>query len=109
MRLIIGDARGARDGPDIKQMMDDALPVVERQLCGADVHALVQLHRVGVHDLTVQAMRNVDAELRLARRGRAEDDDDPRSFASNGSRASRRSHAGSQVATVYITPYGASA
>jgi hypothetical protein len=37
-------------------------------------------------------MRKVDAELRLACSGRAEDNDDP------------RSHAGSHEATVYITP-----
>ena len=90
VRLVVGDARGARDGPDIKQMMDDALPLVGCQLRGSDVHALVELHRVGVHDLTVQAMREIDAELRLARSGRAKNDDE--------------FHAGSHEATVYMTP-----
>jgi hypothetical protein len=71
-------------------MMDDALPLVVRKLRGSDVHALVQLHRVGVHDFTVQEVREIDAELRLARGGWAKNDDE--------------FHAASHVATVYITP-----
>ena len=102
VRLVIGNARRAGDGPDIKQMMDDALPLVDRQLCGSDIHALIQLHRVGVDDLTVQAMREIDAELRLACGGRTQDDDNARFRGGSGT------HAGSQVATVYMTPKGAS-
>ena len=90
MRLVIGNARGPRYGPNIKQMMDDALPLVVRKLRGSDIHALVQLHRVGVYNLAVQAMREIDAELRLARSGRAKNDDE--------------FHAGSHEATVYMTP-----
>ena len=49
-----------------------------RKLRGADVHAAVDLHRVGVDDLAAEPLCQVQRELGLARRRRADDRDDRR-------------------------------
>ena len=59
-------------------MVRDAAPLVGRELGGADVHAAVDLHRVGVDDLAAEALREVEREPRLAGGGRADDGDDRR-------------------------------
>jgi hypothetical protein len=41
----------------------------------ADVHALVELHGIGVDHLAVQTERQLDGQVGLARRGRAHDGD----------------------------------
>ena len=48
-----------------------------RELGGADVHAPVELHGVGVDHLAAEALGEGDAQVGLARRGRADDGDDP--------------------------------
>ena len=47
-----------------------------RQLGGADVHAAVDLHRVGVDDLAVEPLGEVEREAGLARRGGPDDGHD---------------------------------
>ena len=64
--LVPGDCRLVGDVEHVEQMMRDAAPLGDRQLRGADVHAAVQLHRVGVDDLGGTPVRG---ERR--RRGRA--------------------------------------
>ena len=59
------------------------------QLRRADVHAGVELHRVGVDDLAVQALRERHGEVGLAGRCRSDDRDDPRRTGSAASRPSR--------------------
>ena len=58
--------------------MRDAAPLVLRQLGGADVHAAVDLHRVGVDDLAAEALGEVEGEVGLAGRGGPDDRDDRR-------------------------------
>ena len=48
------------------------------QLGGADVHAAVELHRVGVDHLAAEPLGERDAEVGLADGGRADDGDDRR-------------------------------
>ena len=55
--------------------MQFAAPLLPGQLGRADVHALVELHGVGVDHLSAQAERELDGEIGLARRGRAHDGD----------------------------------
>jgi hypothetical protein len=64
--LVVGDRCGAGDLPDVEQVVRYAVPLVFAELCGADVHAAVELHRVGVDDLAVDGLRERDAESRLA-------------------------------------------
>ena len=50
---------------------------VERQLRGADVHAAVELHGVGVDDLAAEPLGEVEREIGLAGAGRSGDHDQP--------------------------------
>ena len=71
----------ARDGVvfrgvgDVDHMMRHALHLFRRGLGRADVHAAVDLHRVGRDDLAPEPLRERHAERGLARGGRAGDDD----------------------------------
>ncbi len=49
--LVAGDGRGLGDVEDVELVMRDAATLGRGQLRGADVHAAVELHGVGVHDL----------------------------------------------------------
>ena len=60
-------------------MVGDAAPLRKRELGGADVHAPVELHRVGVDDLAVESLGQVEAEVGLARGCGSDDGDDRRS------------------------------
>ena len=73
--LVLRDARGLGDVPDVEQMVRDAPALGLRELGGADVHARIQLHGVGVDDLAVEFQRQVHGQVRLARGGRAYDGD----------------------------------
>ena len=53
-------------------MVFDAATPVERQFRGADVHAAVELHGVDVDDLAAEPFRQVESEVGLAGRGRAD-------------------------------------
>ncbi len=57
-----------------------APPLGECQLGGADVHAAVELHRVGVDDLAPEGVRDTDGEVALACGGRPDQDDDARAL-----------------------------
>ena len=54
----------------VDEMMRHVRALRRRRLGGADVHAAIQRHRVHRDDLGVQALGQLDAELRLARAGR---------------------------------------
>ena len=71
----------ARDGVvfrgigDVDHVVRHALHLFRRGLGRADVHAAVDLHRVGRDDLAAEPLRKRHAERGLARGGRAGDDD----------------------------------
>jgi hypothetical protein len=76
--LVIGDVRGLGHEPDVEQVMRHALPGGFGLLGRADVHALVELHRVGVHDLTAERPGQRDAQPGLAGGGGAHHGDEVR-------------------------------
>jgi MOSC domain-containing protein YiiM len=79
--LIISHVRGLGHRPDVEQVMRDALPGGFGLLGGADVHALVELHRVGVHDLAAQRTGQLDGQPGLPGGGRPHHRDDVRAHA----------------------------
>ena len=62
-------------------MVRDAAALCDGQLRGADVHAAIELHRVGVHDLradlAAEPLGDVERQLRLAGARRADDRERP--------------------------------
>jgi len=54
----------------------DLAPLLGARLVGRDVEALVNLPRVGHHDLAAELTREVEGELRLADAGGPDDDRD---------------------------------
>ena len=70
--LVCRDAGFLGDLQDVELMMGYAVPLIHRELRGADIHPPVKLHRVGVDDLTVQHQSQGDGEVGLAGRGRAD-------------------------------------
>ena len=86
---VLRDGGGLPDVPQIEQVVRHPAPLGEVGLGGADVHAVVELHGIGVDHLPAQALREGDSQRRLARGGRADDGDDGR----------RRAHAAVQSAT----------
>ena len=74
--LVVGHVGGLADVPDVQQVVRYAPPFRRGELGGPDVHAPVELHRVGVDHLTAEGERQADRERRLARRGRAHHGDD---------------------------------
>ena len=73
--LVLRDARGLGNVPDVKQMVRDTPPLRLRELGGADVHAFVKLHGIGVDDLAAEFQCQVNRQVGLARGGRANDGD----------------------------------
>ncbi len=65
---------------EIDQMMRHTTAFLERRLCRPDIHSPIEQARVGVHDLAIHLLREVDREARLADRRRADDDDERRTF-----------------------------
>jgi len=51
---VLGHVRRLGHRPDVEQVMRDAAPGGLGLLGRADVHALVELHRVGVHHLAAE-------------------------------------------------------
>lgn len=84
--LVLGDAGGLRDVPDVQQVVRDGSAFGERQLRGADVHAPVELHGVGIDHLAVELLSKEYPQIGFSGRSGADDGDDPRC----GSRASHR-------------------
>ena len=74
--LIAGDGRRLGDVEHVELVVRDAATLGDRQLRGADVHAAVELHGVGVHDLAAEPVRPPPApaptcRCRSGRRSRA--------------------------------------
>ncbi len=77
--LIAGHRGGLGDLQDIELVVRDTAPLGDGQLRGADVHAAVELHRVGVHDFAAQLPRRPPMpECRFPGAGRPDDRDRPR-------------------------------
>jgi hypothetical protein len=74
--LITGHVGGLPDVPDVQHVVRYAVPVVRRELGGPDVHAPVNLHRVGIDHLTAESQGQRDRECRFACRSRAHHGDD---------------------------------
>ena len=91
--LVLGDRGGLLHRPDVEQVMRDAAPLGLGQLRGADVHAAVELHRVGVDDLAAERSASATARSDL-----------PVAVGPTTAMTRRHVHA----ATKYPTPYGAS-
>ena len=83
------------DVEHVELVVRDASTLGRRQLGGADVHAAVQLHRVGVDDLAADPFGDVERQGALAGAGRPDDGD-----GADGDH-------GVQTPTKYPTPYGA--
>ena len=66
--------------------MRHALPGGLGLLSRADVHAPVELHRIGVHDLATERAGQRDGQPGLAGGGRPDDRDDVRAHAYQGFR-----------------------
>jgi len=79
--LVVGHVGGPGHRPDVEQVMRDALAGGRGLLGGADVHALVELHGVGVHHLAAEGAGQAGAEPGLAGGGRADHGDDVRAHA----------------------------
>lgn len=77
--LVLGDAGGPCDVPDVQEAVRYALLLLGREFGGADVHAAVELHGIGVDDLAAHVLRERDAQIGLSGRGGTDDGDDPRS------------------------------
>ena len=92
--LVARDRRRLGDVEDVELVVRDAATLGDRQLRGADVHAAVELHRVGVHDLAA-ARRFGDGERQrgLAGAGRADDRDAAGVMGARRRRSSRRRRA----------------
>src|SRR6478736_6412416 len=74
-RLVAGDAGLLGHVEDVELVVGDAAPLVGGQLGRADVHAAVELHGVGVDDLTTEPRGEVEGQVGLARRRRPDDGD----------------------------------
>src|SRR5690606_38589206 len=74
--LVLGDRGGLRDVPDVQQVVRDALALLGRQLGGSDVHPPVELHGVGVDDLTAEPTGQGNTQIGLSGRGGSDDCDD---------------------------------
>ena len=73
--LVARDRRGRGDVEDVELVVRDAAALRDGQFRRADVHAAVELHRVGVDDLGFPAepLRNVKGQLRFAGSSRPDD------------------------------------
>ncbi len=74
--LVLGDAGGLGDVPDVHQMVRDPTPLRRGELGGADVHAPVELHGVGVDHFAVEGTGQGHGQVGLAGGGGADDRDD---------------------------------
>ena len=62
--------------PDVEQVMRHPATLRQRQFRGADVHAAVELHRIGVDDLAAEPPGKFHTQVALAGRGGTDDSDD---------------------------------
>jgi hypothetical protein len=77
-RLVRRRRRGDRHRPDVEQVVRTPPRSCGGSLAGADVHAAVELHGVGVDDLAAHRAGERDPEVGLAGRRRPDDGEDPR-------------------------------
>ena len=70
------DGRRGGDLVEVEQVVRDPAALGLRQLGRADVHPAVDLHRVGVDDLSPEPLGEVEAQARLARRRGTDEGDD---------------------------------
>ena len=75
--LVAGDGRGLDDVEDVELVVRDAAALGNGQFRGADVHAAVELHGVGIHDFTADPFGHRQRQRGLTRAGRADDRDRP--------------------------------
>src|SRR5262249_44320021 len=73
--LIARDGRRLGYFENVELVVRDAATLGYRQLRSADVHAAVELHGVGVHDLTADVFGDGQRERGLAGAGWADDRD----------------------------------
>ena len=90
--LVAGDGRRLGDVQHVELVVRDAAAVGDGQLRGPDVHPAVELHGVGVHDLTAEPFGHRQRQRRLPGTGRTDDRERPH---------------GCQTPAKYPTPYGA--
>jgi hypothetical protein len=76
--LVVGDAGLLGHVEHVEKVVRNARSLLDGQLCGADVHAAVELRRVGVDHLAAEGLRERDGQVGLARRRRPHDRDDRR-------------------------------
>ena len=76
LSLVGGDARLLGDVEDVDLVVRDAVALPDRHLGGPDVHAPVELRRVGADDLAAEPLGERDGEVGLAGRRRPDDTDD---------------------------------
>jgi len=62
----------------VELVVRDPATALDRQLGSTDVHPAVELHRVGVHDLRPDALRERDCKIGFPRRRGADDGDHQR-------------------------------
>src|SRR5690606_5366013 len=74
--LVLGDGGGDGHVPDVQEVVRHPAALLGRQFGGADVHPSVELHRVGVDDLTSEALRQENTQIGLSGRSGADDGDD---------------------------------
>ena len=110
--LVLRDARRLGDLPDVQHVMGHAVALLGGELGGADVHAAIKLHGVGVDHLTAQRQRQRHSERALTGRGGTDDRDHDRLGRGAPAHADPASvmaawpgfDGGLQVATKYATP-----
>ncbi len=76
--LVLGDAGGLGDVPDVQQPVGDGPALVERQLGGSDVHPPVELHGVGIDHFAPELLSEEHPQVGLSGCGGTDDGDDPR-------------------------------
>ena len=75
---VLGDGRGLTHVPQVEEVMRHAAALGGVGLRRPDVHAAVELHRVGVDHLAAEAPGELDRQRGLAGGRRADDGDDGR-------------------------------
>jgi hypothetical protein len=66
LQLVCRDAGLLTNVQDVELMVGDSPALLDRGLGGADVHAAVELHGIGVDDLAVQLLSEGEGKIRLA-------------------------------------------
>ena len=70
--------KSASGSTDVEQMMGYTAALIRGRFCGADFHAAIYLHRIGIDDLSVEPLGKANGQFGLPGTGRPDDDDDAR-------------------------------